>query len=75
MKPTKAKTKKEIKAWAVCFALNKRCMTGELCAFNRRKNAKEHIIKLHKEIGGLEDDHHIVPCTITYSLPPKPKKK
>lgn len=67
--------KKVIKAWAVCFALNKRCMQGDICAFNKRKEAKKYITELHKKIGGFEDDHHLVPCEITYKLAPKSKLK
>ena len=58
----------KIKAYAVCFHFSKKCMSGEICAFSKRKNAKEYIKELHKKIGGLEEDHHIVPCEITYKL-------
>ena len=65
---------KAVKGWAVCFALNKKCLTGDFCAFNRRKNAKTYIKKLHEKIGGFEEDHHLVPCTIHLS-PTQGKKK
>lgn len=55
-----------MKAYAVCFAFSKKCMTGDICAFNKRKNAKKYIKDLHKVIGGLEEDHHIINCEITY---------
>ncbi len=73
---TTKKGKKIVKAWAVCFAYSKKCMTGNICAFNSRKEALIYIKELHKKIGGFEDDHHIVPCIISYSLPvTKAKKK
>jgi hypothetical protein len=63
--------KKRIKAWAVCFYFNKKCMQGDICAFNKRKEAKKYIVELHKKIGGFVDDHHIVPCEIHYKLTKK----
>lgn len=63
-----AKMVRGMKAWAVCFALNKRCMHGNICTFNKLKEAKKYIVELHKKIGGFEDDHHIVPCEIIYKL-------
>ena len=60
------KKQKVMKGWAVCFALNKKCLMGEFCVFNRRKNAEKHITELQKKIGGFEDDHHIVPVSIIY---------
>ena len=66
--PTK-RTIKKVKAYAVCFKFNKKCMTGEIVAFNLRKNAKKYIKELHEKIGGFEEDHHIIPCIII------PKKK
>lgn len=59
------KTKK-IKAYAVCFILNDRCLQGELVFFTKRKSAKEYIVDLHKKIGGFEEDHYIIPVEITY---------
>ena len=72
-KMKKAKTKVVKKGWAVCFALSKKCMQGDLAFFTRKSYARRYIKILHKEIGGLEDDHHIVPCTISYTIPKKPK--
>ncbi len=65
--PTK-RTIKKVKAYAVCFYLNSQCMTGDLSFFTCRKDAKEYITDLHKKTGGFEEDHHIVPCVITYTL-------
>ena len=64
---------KKVKAWAVCFALNKKCMQGDIRTFTKRTDAKEYITELHKQIGGFEDDHHIVPCEIHVSLPKRKK--
>lgn len=64
---TKQKQKgiKPIKAWAVCFALNKTCLDGDIRTFESGFRAKRYIKELHKKIGGFEDDHHIVPVIIT----------
>ena len=70
--PTKMKTAKT-KAWAVCFALSKKCMQGDLAFFAKKSYARRYIKILHKEIGGLEDDHHIIPCTISFITPKKTK--
>lgn len=47
--------KKQMKMYAVCFRLNKKCMTGDIVAFNKRKEAKKYIVDLHKKIGGFEE--------------------
>lgn len=59
---------KKMKAWAVCFRLNKKCMSGSIVAFNKKKNAKGYITDLHERIRGFEADHHIIPCEINYKV-------
>ena len=66
---TTPKLSKVRKVWAVCFALNRKCMQGNIHTFNSRAEANTYIKELHKKIGGFEEDHHIVPCTITYKFP------
>lgn len=56
---------KKIRAYAVCFALNKKCLEGDLRIFTKRRDARSYIVDLHEKIGGFEDDHHIVPIEIT----------
>ena len=56
---------KKIKAWAVCFALNKKCLSGDIPTFQTRAKAKQYIKELHKKIGGFEEDHHIIKVLIT----------
>lgn len=56
---------KKIKAWAVCFALNRKCLDDDIRTFRTRAKAKEFIHELHCEAGGFEDDHHIIPVLIT----------
>lgn len=76
MNTKKKTTHKKVKAWAVCFALNEQCLQGDIVIFSKQKNAKEYIVDLHKKIGGFEDDHHLVPITITYEvLPTKVTKR
>lgn len=70
---TKTPKQKAVKAWAVCFALSKRCMGGDLAFFTKKSYARQYIKILHKEIGGFEDDHHLVPVTISYVIPNKRK--
>ena len=62
------KTLEKIKAYAVCFGLNKKCLQGEIHSFSKRREAKAYIKELHKEIGGFEEDHHIVPVIINKTL-------
>ncbi len=63
----------KIKAWAICFALNKKCMGAGTILFPTKKEAKVYRAELHNHIGGFEEDHHIIPCTITYKTNPKGK--
>jgi hypothetical protein len=74
MKTSKAKTKK-VKAWFVeLFPTAKkevRFFSGE--AF--KNQARIYSTKKMARIYWPEPDIVIYPCTITYSLPPKPKKK
>lgn len=66
---TKPKGKKRVvKAWAVCFVLNKQCLEDGSTVFRKYKTAKEHIRKVHDRDGGFTEDHHIVPVTITYHV-------
>ena len=56
---------KEIIKYAVCFALNKKCLSGDIQLFQTRAKAKQYIYELHCEAGGFEDDHHIIRVLIT----------
>lgn len=70
-KPTslqRARKNKTIKAYAVCFSLNKKCMQGNITVFSKRKEAKQYITESHKKIGGFEDDHHIVSIRMNYQV-------
>lgn len=58
------KKSEQIKAYAVCFSLNKKCLSGDIPTFKTRYGAKKYIKDLHKEIGGFEEDHHIVKVII-----------
>lgn len=49
------------KVFGVCFGLNKKCLMGDIPTFETKAGAKKYIKELHKEIGGFEDDHHIIP--------------
>ena len=57
--------KKVIIKWAVCFGLNKKCLMGDIPTFETRSGAKKYIKELHKEIGGFEEDHHIIKVLIS----------
>lgn len=61
----KKNTIKGVKAWAVCFGLNKKCLMGDIPTFKSRAGAKRYIKELHQKIGGFEDDHHIIKVLIT----------
>ena len=50
------KQKKQIIAYAVCFALNKKCLSGDIPTFQTRAKAKQYIKELHQKIGGFEDN-------------------
>ena len=67
-KLTKQKEKKvkPIVVWAVCFALNRKCLSGDIPTFQTRAKAKQYIKELHQKIGGFEDDHHIVKVSVTH---------
>ena len=56
---------KKIKAWAVCFALNKKCLENDIPTFTSKAKAKKYIKELHQSIGGFEEDHHIIKVLIT----------
>lgn len=58
------KQKKIIK-WAVCFSLNKTCLSGDIPTFQTRAMAEGYVQSLHCEAGGFEYDHHIVKVLIT----------
>jgi len=51
---------KPIKAWAVCFALSKKCLSGDIPTFTSKAKARKYIKELHQKIGGFEEDHHPV---------------
>ena len=57
--------RKGIVKYAVCFYLNKKCLSGHIEAFDKRSEAKTYIKELHQKIGGFEDDHHIIKVLIT----------
>ena len=57
--------KKGIIKWAVCFGLNKKCLEDDIPTFKTRAGAKKYIKELHKEIGGFEEDHHIIKVLIS----------
>jgi hypothetical protein len=65
MKTTKSNKKVGVKAWAVCFALNEECLFGDIPTFQTRKKAEDYVHQLHREVGGFEDDHHIIRVLIT----------
>ena len=57
--------KKQIIKWAVCFALNKKCLSGHVNLFDKKSEAKQYNKELHQKIGGFEEDHHIIKVLIT----------
>jgi len=57
--------RKSVIAWAVCFVLNKKCLSDDIPTFETRAKAKQYIKELHKKIGGFEEDHHILKVRIT----------
>ena len=56
---------RKVKAWAVCFALNKKCLSGDIPTFTNKVKAQTYIEELHQKIGGFEGDHHIIKVLIT----------
>jgi len=69
------KREKRVKAWATCFSLNKKCMeSGNPSYFYTRKQAMEYLEKTYGK-WQAKNDFHLVPCTISYSLPSPRKSK
>jgi len=75
MSKSKQKKIKSIKAWAVCFALAKKCLDDDIRTFKTKARAKDFIHELHCEAGGFEEDHHIVKVLITPLVVAKGDKK
>jgi hypothetical protein len=62
---------RRVNRWAVsiCFALNRKCLQGEISSFPKRIDAKNYIKELHKKTNKTKKNHHIVPIITIYKLP------